>query len=253
MLGLLLRHRPDVIVTTGAAPGYFALRFGKLLGARTIWIDSMANAEATVEIGPGDRPARRSVADAMGTSGPARGAAFHGGGAVIFLTTGTQLPFDRLVRAVDAWLDGTASSHEVCAQVLPPARDPYVPRHFETVARFSPAEYAEAFDRADLIVSHAGMGTILTALTEGKRICIMPRQMRYGEHRNDHQLSTAQRLGAHPGLFTARDEHDLPGCLDAALQADGAAQDGSVDPFADQGFTDRLREFILTGRALRRV
>ncbi|MGI3212804.1 UDP-N-acetylglucosamine--LPS N-acetylglucosamine transferase [Roseovarius tibetensis] len=42
---LLLRHRPDVIVTTGAAPGYFALRLGKLLGARTIWIDSMANAE----------------------------------------------------------------------------------------------------------------------------------------------------------------------------------------------------------------
>lgn len=45
VLGLLLRHRPDVIVTTGAAPGYFALRFGKLMGARTIWIDSMANAE----------------------------------------------------------------------------------------------------------------------------------------------------------------------------------------------------------------
>ncbi|MEI4233975.1 UDP-N-acetylglucosamine--LPS N-acetylglucosamine transferase [Roseovarius sp. D22-M7] len=45
VLGLVLRHRPDVIVTTGAAPGYFALRLGKLLGARTIWIDSMANAE----------------------------------------------------------------------------------------------------------------------------------------------------------------------------------------------------------------
>lgn len=42
---VVLRHRPDVIITTGAAPGYFALRFGKLLGARTIWIDSMANAE----------------------------------------------------------------------------------------------------------------------------------------------------------------------------------------------------------------
>ena len=45
VLGLLLWHRPDVIITTGAAPGYFALRFGKLMGARTIWIDSMANAE----------------------------------------------------------------------------------------------------------------------------------------------------------------------------------------------------------------
>jgi UDP-N-acetylglucosamine:LPS N-acetylglucosamine transferase len=42
---IVLRERPDVIVTTGAAPGYFALRFGRWLGARTIWIDSIANVE----------------------------------------------------------------------------------------------------------------------------------------------------------------------------------------------------------------
>jgi UDP-N-acetylglucosamine:LPS N-acetylglucosamine transferase len=42
---ILLRERPDVVISTGAAPGYFALRFGKLIGARTIWVDSMANAE----------------------------------------------------------------------------------------------------------------------------------------------------------------------------------------------------------------
>ena len=37
--------RPDVVISTGAAPGYFALRLGKLFGARTIWVDSIANAE----------------------------------------------------------------------------------------------------------------------------------------------------------------------------------------------------------------
>lgn len=42
---LLLRERPDVIITTGAAPGYLALRLGRLLGARTAWIDSIANTE----------------------------------------------------------------------------------------------------------------------------------------------------------------------------------------------------------------
>lgn len=45
MLVIVLRVRPDVVISTGAAPGYFALRFGKLLGARTIWVDSIANAE----------------------------------------------------------------------------------------------------------------------------------------------------------------------------------------------------------------
>lgn len=43
---VLLRERPDVVVTTGAAPGVAALRLGKWLGARTVWIDSIANVEA---------------------------------------------------------------------------------------------------------------------------------------------------------------------------------------------------------------
>lgn len=42
---VILKVRPHVIVSTGAAPGFFALMFGKLLGAKTIWVDSIANAE----------------------------------------------------------------------------------------------------------------------------------------------------------------------------------------------------------------
>lgn len=42
---ILLKERPNVIISTGAAPGYVALRLGKLLGARTAWIDSIANVE----------------------------------------------------------------------------------------------------------------------------------------------------------------------------------------------------------------
>lgn len=45
ILWLLLRERPEVVISTGAAPGYFALRFGRWLGARTIWVDSIANSE----------------------------------------------------------------------------------------------------------------------------------------------------------------------------------------------------------------
>lgn len=45
LLWIVLRERPDVVISTGAAPGYFGLRFAKLLGARTIWVDSIANAE----------------------------------------------------------------------------------------------------------------------------------------------------------------------------------------------------------------
>lgn len=45
VLKLLLRLRPDVVISTGAAPGFFAARLAKLVGARTIWLDSIANGE----------------------------------------------------------------------------------------------------------------------------------------------------------------------------------------------------------------
>ena len=42
---ILLRRRPDVVISTGAAPGFFALRLARLMGSRTVWVDSIANAE----------------------------------------------------------------------------------------------------------------------------------------------------------------------------------------------------------------
>jgi hypothetical protein len=42
---IIWKEKPDIVVSTGAAPGYFALRFGRMMGARTIWLDSIANVE----------------------------------------------------------------------------------------------------------------------------------------------------------------------------------------------------------------
>jgi UDP-N-acetylglucosamine:LPS N-acetylglucosamine transferase len=43
---IVARVRPDVVVTTGAAPGYFAVRLARWFGARSVWIDSIANVDA---------------------------------------------------------------------------------------------------------------------------------------------------------------------------------------------------------------
>ena len=40
---IIVKERPAVVVSTGASPGYFAIRLGKLTGAQTVWIDSIAN------------------------------------------------------------------------------------------------------------------------------------------------------------------------------------------------------------------
>ncbi|WP_425499859.1 UDP-N-acetylglucosamine--LPS N-acetylglucosamine transferase [Luteolibacter marinus] len=42
---LLRQEDPDVVISTGAAPGFFALKIGRMMGIRTIWVDSIANAE----------------------------------------------------------------------------------------------------------------------------------------------------------------------------------------------------------------
>ena len=53
---IVMRVRPDVVVTTGAAPGFAAVVFGRLIGARTVWIDSIANSE---ELSNSGRKVRR--------------------------------------------------------------------------------------------------------------------------------------------------------------------------------------------------
>ncbi|MCL6262744.1 hypothetical protein [Craterilacuibacter sp. RT1T] len=45
MLWIILRERPDVVVTTGSAPALFCVFFGRLCGAQTLWIDSIANCQ----------------------------------------------------------------------------------------------------------------------------------------------------------------------------------------------------------------
>lgn len=53
---IFLTEQPDIVISTGAAPGYFALRLGRLMGAKTIWLDSIANVDrlsvSGLKIGP---------------------------------------------------------------------------------------------------------------------------------------------------------------------------------------------------------
>ncbi|MFA9565440.1 MAG: UDP-N-acetylglucosamine--LPS N-acetylglucosamine transferase [Acidimicrobiales bacterium] len=56
MVVIVVRYRPDAIITTGAAPGYLAIRIGRRLGARTVWVDSIANSGEMSRAGRLARP-----------------------------------------------------------------------------------------------------------------------------------------------------------------------------------------------------
>jgi UDP-N-acetylglucosamine transferase subunit ALG13 len=129
---------------------------------------------------------------------------------VIFVTVGSADPFDRLIRAVDEWA-GSRERTDIFAQV---GNTRYEPRHMEAVRFLSPGEFRERVRAARLMVAHAGMGSIITALEAGKPIVIMPKWARLGEHRNDHQVATAKRFGQNQGVIVAWDEKDLLTKLD---------------------------------------
>jgi UDP-N-acetylglucosamine transferase subunit ALG13 len=156
---------------------------------------------------------------------------------VIFVTVGTQLAFDRLVSAVDEWAGVTPGSH-VFGQVGPGA---YTPRNIEFAAFISPEDCRERMREADAIVAHAGMGTIISALELGKPLLVMPRLTALGEHRNDHQLATAERFGALGRVTVARDAADLAAKLD---ELEGLNPRDRISPFASDRLISALSTFI---------
>lgn len=132
---------------------------------------------------------------------------------MILVTVGTQLPFDRLIRAIDAW--AVESGEKVIAQIGPGEFEP-VAAEFRRF--YSVAELNELMASADIIVSHAGMGSILTAMTLGKPIAIVPRRAALGEHRNDHQLATAKRFEGNDFVEVVFDEKLLGEAIGALRQ-----------------------------------
>ncbi|GMG87753.1 glycosyltransferase [Biformimicrobium ophioploci] len=157
------------------------------------------------------------------------------------ITTGTQLPFDRLVRAVDKWAQ-THSDIEFLAQV---GENAYAPENFESRAYIEGGEYQRLVKKSDLIISHAGMGSILAAIEWRKPIILFPRSHLLGEVRNAHQLATAQCFRSAKGIHVADDEPQLNLLLGRAdsLESPDCAKNSNTS-----SLVNFVREFIHSER-----
>jgi UDP-N-acetylglucosamine transferase subunit ALG13 len=156
---------------------------------------------------------------------------------MIFVTVGSQTPFDRLIRAVDEWA-GTRTGIDVFAQI---AATKFRPEHIRFTNFLTPTEFAEAIQRSSVIVAHAGMGTIISALELGKQVVVMPRRANLYETRNDHQVATAQRFGAQGRIIVASDEYELPQKLE---YANSRGEANRIDQHASPHLLFTIRGFL---------
>lgn len=158
---------------------------------------------------------------------------------MIFVAVGTQGSFDRMIRTVDSWA-AAAQRSDVFAQIGTGAA--YRPAHIRYVESLSPDAFRQACLDADLIVAHAGMGTIITALEMGKPVVVLPRIEALGETRNDHQMATAAQFAARRQIHVAMNEEELRLCLEGI---DGLQARAAVGAEAATELRTALRRFVV--------
>jgi UDP-N-acetylglucosamine transferase subunit ALG13 len=107
-----------------------------------------------------------------------------------------------------------------------------------------PTEFRKRVESASLVIAHAGMGSIITALELGKQIIVMPRRANLGEHRNDHQVATAKRFAEQGRIMVALNEQELFDKLDRLEVSDELDR---LDSQASLQLIDTIRMFIESG------
>ncbi|OHV09514.1 glycosyltransferase [Kushneria phosphatilytica] len=115
---------------------------------------------------------------------------------IFFFTAGMQLPFTRMgniltycalhmVHDEFIYQSGPGGTAQIDGQGM----DNLLVRDF-----FSPDDYQENYEKADLIITHAGMGNMISFIEKGLPFIMIPRRAQYSEHRNDHQIDSAESI-----------------------------------------------------------
>lgn len=105
---------------------------------------------------------------------------------MIFVTVGTQkFQLNRLLEL----LDREKIEEEIYAQI---GYSTYKPKNYKYKKFLNQEEFEKCIKEASLVLTHAGVGSILTAMNYDKPILVFPRLKKYGEHVDDHQLQIAE-------------------------------------------------------------
>ena len=163
---------------------------------------------------------------------------------MIFLTVGTQFPFDRLVKAVDDAIVRGICTDEVYGQI---GETTYQPKGFRAVASLDKRQFDKCFREAWGVIGHAGMGTIAMALEMNKPLLVLPRCKRFGEVVNDHQVAIACKFEQLGHLLVAHGPDEVAGKMGLLRGFQPTPR-----PIQPEAVAGRIAEFLnrLSGKGL---
>jgi UDP-N-acetylglucosamine transferase subunit ALG13 len=219
---IMLKERPDVLISTGAGAVFFPLVWARLLGARVVVIESFARFDKPSVFGRLTAPlAHRKVVQSKAL------AAYWPDAAVfdplkmlegerppkkplLFATVGAILPFDRLVKMVAELKARGEIPEDVLVQT---GAGGVAPEGLKTVETLPFDEMQAVLKDADIVVCHGGTGSLITALRQGCRIVAVPRLFDLGEVYDDHQAEITEAFTARGMIAMARTTEDLSAAL----------------------------------------
>ena len=159
---------------------------------------------------------------------------------MIFITVGDMDPFDRMIKTIDLWLAEHPTSEKVIAQI---GAGIYQPKHCDFVPFLTPNEFHKTFEQARVVISHAGTGTIITALVMSKPIVVFPKRASLGEQRIDHQLAVVRPFHRSQSIVFAEAEVELSRVLDRVFNPDGN-ENFAVNDVASWPVDESLIQFV---------
>ena len=118
---------------------------------------------------------------------------------MIFVTVGThEQPFDRLVKKIDELVASEVIKEEVIIQT---GFSTYEPKHCKWRKLFPYREMLENVEKARIVITHGGPSSFIMPLQIGKTPIVVPRQFKYGEHVNDHQVAFSRAVSERMGTI----------------------------------------------------
>ncbi len=135
---------------------------------------------------------------------------------MIFVILGTQdKKFPRLLEAIQKKIDeGKIDEKEEI--IVQAGSTKFESKNMKIIDYMSVKDFEDLIDKADIIICHAGVGTILTALKKGKKIIAAARLKQYGEHVNDHQLQILDNFAKKRYILALEDFNKLDELLEQA-------------------------------------